>query len=62
MVREFERDHSDAGLPEFLEHVSLVADADQIPNRPAAGTEGGPSAEQIAAEVAEARAQGVSRS
>ena len=59
VVREFERDHPDAGLPEFLEHVSLVADADQIPNRPAAGTEGGPSAEQIAAEVAEARAQGV---
>ncbi|WJZ65693.1 DNA helicase PcrA [Kocuria rosea] len=59
VVREFERDHPEAGLPEFLEHVSLVADADQIPNRPAAGTEGGPSAEQIAAEVAEARAQGV---
>ncbi|KUG56554.1 ATP-dependent DNA helicase PcrA [Kocuria rosea subsp. polaris] len=59
VVREFERDRPEAGLPEFLEHVSLVADADQIPNRPAAGTEGGPSAEQIAAEVAEARAQGV---
>jgi DNA helicase-2/ATP-dependent DNA helicase PcrA len=57
VVREFERDNPDAGLPEFLEHVSLVADADQIPNRPAG--EGGPSAEQIAAEVAEARAQGV---
>ncbi|MFI7579204.1 DNA helicase PcrA [Kocuria kalidii] len=59
VVREFERDRPDAGLPEFLEHVSLVADADQIPNRPAAASEGGPSAEQIAAEVAEARAQGV---
>ncbi|MFI7742988.1 DNA helicase PcrA [Kocuria rhizosphaericola] len=59
VVREFERDRPEAGLPEFLEHVSLVADADQIPNRPAAGSEGGPSAEQIAAEVAEARAQGV---
>ncbi|MFI7482799.1 DNA helicase PcrA [Kocuria sp. M1R5S2] len=57
VVREFERDRPDAGLPEFLEHVSLVADADQIPTRPAG--EGGPSAEQIAAEVAEARAQGV---
>ncbi len=59
VVREFERDNPDAGLPEFLEHVSLVADADQIPNRPAGSAEGGPSAEQIAAEVAEARAQGV---
>ncbi|MEX5294485.1 DNA helicase PcrA [Kocuria sp. CPCC 205268] len=59
VVREFERDRPEAGLPEFLEHVSLVADADQIPNRPAAGSEGGPSAEQIAAEVAEAREQGV---
>ncbi|MEX5299209.1 DNA helicase PcrA [Kocuria sp. CPCC 205292] len=59
VVREFERDRPEAGLPEFLEHVSLVADADQIPNRPAAGTEGGPTAEQIAQEVAEARAQGV---
>ncbi|MEF3121028.1 DNA helicase PcrA [Kocuria flava] len=60
VVREFERDNPDAGLAEFLEHVSLVADADQIPSRPPApGTEGGPSAEQIAAEVAEARAQGV---
>ncbi|MCM3688951.1 DNA helicase PcrA [Kocuria rosea] len=59
VVREFERDNPDAGLPEFLEHVSLVADADQIPNRPAGDAEGGPSAEQIAAEVAEARAQGV---
>ncbi|GEO95876.1 DNA helicase PcrA [Kocuria turfanensis] len=59
VVREFERDNPDAGLPEFLEHVSLVADADQIPNRPAGSSEDGPSAEQIAAEVAEARVQGV---
>jgi DNA helicase-2/ATP-dependent DNA helicase PcrA len=60
VVREFERDNPDAGLPEFLEHVSLVADADQIPSKPrAGGSEGGPSAEQIAAEVAEARAHGV---
>ncbi|KLU11022.1 DNA helicase PcrA [Kocuria sp. SM24M-10] len=59
VVREFERDNPEAGLPEFLEHVSLVADADQIPNRPAGSSEDGPSAEQIAAEVAEARVQGV---
>ncbi|MCP3426423.1 UvrD-helicase domain-containing protein [Rothia sp. AR01] len=59
VVREFERDHPEAGLGEFLEHVALVADADQIPNRPKAGEEGGPSAEQVAREVAEAREQGV---
>ncbi|KAA9394697.1 DNA helicase PcrA [Kocuria coralli] len=33
VVREYEREHPDAGLPEFLEHVALVADADQIPDR-----------------------------
>ena len=59
VVREFERDHPEAGLGEFLEHVALVADADQIPNRPKAGEEGGPSAAQVAREVAEAREQGV---
>ncbi|WP_085528706.1 UvrD-helicase domain-containing protein [Kocuria massiliensis] len=61
VVREFERDHPEAGLGEFLEHVSLVADADQIPNRPKQGEEeeGGVSAAQVAREVAEARAEGV---
>ncbi|ROZ61672.1 DNA helicase PcrA [Kocuria soli] len=33
VVREYERENPDAGLPEFLEHVALVADADQIPDR-----------------------------
>lgn len=49
------------GLAEFLEHVALVADADQIPNRPQVAAEGedGPSAAQVAREVAEAREQGV---
>ncbi|WP_178946010.1 UvrD-helicase domain-containing protein [Kocuria sp. TGY1127_2] len=61
VVREFERDNPEGGLTEFLEHVSLVADADQIPNRPKQGDEeeGGVSAAQVAREVAEAREQGV---
>ncbi|MBS6029631.1 MAG: DNA helicase PcrA [Kocuria rhizophila] len=58
VVREFEKDHPDAGLGEFLEHVALVADADQIPQQPAT-EEGGASAQQIAREVEEARSQGV---
>lgn len=58
-VREFEIEKPGAALEDFLEHVSLVADADQIPNKPKHDTEGGPSAAQIAAEVAEARSQGV---
>lgn len=58
-VREFEIDNAGATLEDFLEHVALVADADQIPNKPKAEQEGGPSAAQIAAEVAEARSQGV---
>ncbi|WP_421084415.1 DNA helicase PcrA [Rothia nasimurium] len=58
-VREFETDNPGATLEDFLEHVALVADADQIPNKPKADQEGGPSAAQIAAEVAEARSQGV---
>lgn len=58
-VREFEIDNEGATLEDFLEHVALVADADQIPNKPKAEQEGGPSAAQIAAEVAEARSQGV---
>ncbi|MDO5619504.1 DNA helicase PcrA [Kocuria sp.] len=32
VVREYERENPNAGLPEFLEHVALVADADQIPD------------------------------
>ena len=32
VVREHERDHPEDGLPEFLEHVALVADADQVPD------------------------------
>lgn len=58
VVREFEKDHPDAGLGEFLEHVALVADADQIPQQPSS-EEGGASAQQIAREVEEARSQGV---
>ncbi len=58
-VREFETDNPGSTLEDFLEHVALVADADQIPNKPKAEQEGGPSAAQIAAEVAEARSQGV---
>ncbi|WNB87863.1 DNA helicase PcrA [Glutamicibacter protophormiae] len=58
VVREFEKDHPDAGLGEFLEHVALVADADQIPQQPSTD-EGGASAQQIAREVEEARSQGV---
>lgn len=59
-VRDFENDNPGSTLEEFLEHVALVADADQIPNRPRATDDGeGPTAAQIAAEVAEARSQGV---
>lgn len=53
VVREFERDNPDGTLSEFLEQVSLVADADQIPDAP----EG--SAEEVAAAVEESRRQGV---
>ena len=58
VVREFERDNPDAGLGQFLEHVALVADADQIPQQPEP-VDGTVSAQQIAKEVAEARSQGV---
>lgn len=59
-VREFETDNPGSTLEDFLEHVSLVADADQIPNKPKHTEDGeGPTAAQIAAEVAEARSQGV---
>ncbi|MBG0739696.1 DNA helicase PcrA [Paeniglutamicibacter antarcticus] len=53
VVREYERDHPEGTLGEFLEQVSLVADADQIPVAP-----GGTAAEAAAA-VAEAKRLGV---
>ena len=53
VVREFGADHPEGTLGEFLEQVSLVADADQIPDAP-----GGSEAEAAAA-VAEAKRLGV---
>ncbi|WP_425485442.1 DNA helicase PcrA [Arthrobacter wenxiniae] len=53
VVREFEKDNPDGTLGGFLEQVSLVADADQIPDAP-----GGSEAEAAAA-VAEAKRLGV---
>jgi DNA helicase II / ATP-dependent DNA helicase PcrA len=53
VVREFEKDTPEGTLGEFLEQVSLVADADQIPDAP------GGSAEDAAAAVAEAKRLGV---
>ncbi|MET3920164.1 DNA helicase-2/ATP-dependent DNA helicase PcrA [Arthrobacter sp. UYEF20] len=53
VVREYERDNPEGSLGAFLEQVSLVADADQIPDAPA-GT-----AEDIVAAVAEAKRLGV---
>ncbi|MGG5171759.1 DNA helicase PcrA [Pseudarthrobacter sp. J1738] len=53
VVREYERDNPEGSLGEFLEQVSLVADADQIPDAP----EG--SSEDAAAAVAEAKRLGV---
>lgn len=53
VVREYERDNPEGSLEAFLEGVSLVADADQIPDAPA-GT-----ADDLAAAVAEARRLGV---
>ena len=38
VVREYERDNPEGSLGAFLEQVSLVADADQIPDAPAAPT------------------------
>lgn len=58
VVREFEKDNPESGLGEFLEHVALVADADQIPQQPEPA-DGTVSAQQIAKEVEEARSQGV---
>ena len=34
VVREYERDNPEGSLGAFLEQVSLVADADQIPDAP----------------------------
>ena len=50
VVREYERDNPDGSLGAFLEEVSLVADADQIPDAPGA---------DIDAAVAEAKRLGV---
>jgi DNA helicase-2/ATP-dependent DNA helicase PcrA len=50
VVREYERDNPEGTLGEFLEQVSLVADADQIPDAPGA---------DIDAAVAEAKRMGV---
>ena len=56
---EFETENPGADLEQFLEHVALVADADSIPNRPASAEGESASAAQIAAEAAEAKAQGM---
>lgn len=56
---EFETENPGADLEQFLEHVALVADADSIPNRPASAEGENASAAQIAAEAAEAKAQGM---
>ncbi|MGP4032988.1 DNA helicase PcrA [Pseudarthrobacter sp. 1C304] len=53
VVREYERDNPEGSLGAFLEGVSLVADADQIPDAPAG------SADELAAAVAEAKRLGV---
>ncbi|WP_422935702.1 DNA helicase PcrA [Sinomonas sp. P47F7] len=53
VVREYERDNPEGSLSEFLEQVSLVADADQIPDAP------GATAAEVEAAVAEAKRQGV---
>ena len=55
---DFETENPGADLEQFLEHVALVADADSLPNRPSSEGENA-SAAQIAAEAAEAKAQGV---
>lgn len=53
VVREYEKDNPEGTLGAFLEQVSLVADADQIPDAP-----GGSEADAAAA-VAEAKRLGV---
>jgi DNA helicase-2/ATP-dependent DNA helicase PcrA len=53
VVREYEQENPEGSLGAFLEQVSLVADADQIPEAP------GGDAEDTAAAVAEAKRLGV---
>ncbi len=53
VVREYEQENPEGSLGAFLEQVSLVADADQIPDAP------GGNAEDTAAAVAEAKRLGV---
>lgn len=53
VVREYEIDNPEGTLGDFLEQVSLVADADQIPDAPAG------SSEDVEKAVEEARRQGV---
>jgi len=53
VVREYEQDNPEGSLGAFLEGVSLVADADQIPDAP------GGTADELAAAVAEAKRLGV---
>ncbi|GAB4100634.1 DNA helicase PcrA [Sinomonas halotolerans] len=54
VVREYERENPEGSLEAFLEQVSLVADADQIPDTP-----DGASQAEVDAAVAEAKRQGV---
>ncbi|MDQ4490915.1 DNA helicase PcrA [Sinomonas sp. ASV486] len=54
VVREYERENPEGTLQAFLEQVSLVADADQIPDAPE-----GASQAEVDAAVAEAKQQGV---
>lgn len=53
VVREYEQENPEGTLEAFLEQVSLVADADQIPDAP------GSTEAETAAAVAEARRMGV---
>lgn len=53
VVREYEQENPEGSLGAFLEQVSLVADADQIPDAP------GGTADELAAAVAEAKRLGV---
>ncbi|WP_298254497.1 DNA helicase PcrA [uncultured Arthrobacter sp.] len=53
VLREFERDNPEGTLGDFLEQVSLVADADQIPDAPDG------SQAEVQRAVEEARRQGV---
>ena len=53
VVREYEQENPEGSVGAFLEQVSLVADADQIPDAP------GGTADELAAAVAEAKRLGV---